>query len=111
MKTKVAFICDETNHFLVRSMVAELREAGYDVDVYPMSTNAYGFISSEHGIFIIHMDGFSSDSGKFLGALDHGELFARELLAVGHTGGETGIGGLVPGWQAQLLRQGAPVQI
>lgn len=70
MKTKVAFICDETNHFLVRSMVAELREAGYDVDVYPMSTNAYSFISSEHGIFIIHMDGFSSDSGKFLGSLE-----------------------------------------
>ena len=70
MKTKLAFICDEMNHFLVRSMVTELRVAGYGVDVYPMSINAYSFINSEHGIFIIYMDGFSSDSEKLLGSLD-----------------------------------------
>lgn len=70
MKTKVAFICDDGNHFLVRSMISELQEAGYDVDRYPTHTNAYSFINSEHGVFIIYMDGFSIDTEKFLGSLD-----------------------------------------
>ncbi|MBQ9538637.1 MAG: response regulator [Treponema sp.] len=70
MKNKVAFICDEMNHFLVRSMVSELREAGYSVDVYPININAYSFSSSDHGVFIVYMDGFSTDSEKLLASLD-----------------------------------------
>lgn len=70
MRTKLAFLCDDSNQFLVKSMVAELREAGYEVDVYPMGINAYGFIKSEHKIFIVYMDGFSLESEKFLGSID-----------------------------------------
>ena len=66
MNTKVAFLCDEGNHFLVRSMVSELREAGYEVDIYPTGINVFSFMSSEHNIFIVYMDGFTSSVENLL---------------------------------------------
>lgn len=66
MSTKLAFICDNGSHFLVRSMVSELREAGYEVDIYPTGINTRSFMDSEHSIFIVYMDGFTGSHEKFL---------------------------------------------
>ncbi len=70
MKAKIAFVCDDARHFLIRSMIKDLEADDYEVDICPTSINAYSFATSDHNIFIIYLDGFNSITQNFLNAID-----------------------------------------
>lgn len=58
MEKQICFICDDGSHFLVRTMLGELEEAGYDVIVYTSDVNIKTLANSDFEVFIIYFDGF-----------------------------------------------------
>ncbi len=58
MEKQICFICDDGSHFLVRTMLGELKEAGYDVIVYTSDVNVKTLANSDFEVFIIYFDGF-----------------------------------------------------
>lgn len=69
MKAKIAFVCNDARHFLIRSMVKDLRSAGYEVEIFPSVINVSHFASSDHSVFIIYLDGFTGEDKQFLSGI------------------------------------------
>ncbi|MBR1911025.1 MAG: response regulator [Treponema sp.] len=59
MEKQIGFICDDGRQFLVRSMVGELRDAGYDVLLYSSEANVSILSDSDLDVFIVYFDGFN----------------------------------------------------
>ncbi len=69
MKNQLAFICESAEHFLIRSMIADLEKSNYEVKVYPVNMNIFTFINSPYKLFMVYLDGYKEDYQKMLTSL------------------------------------------
>ncbi len=65
MEKELAFICDNANNFLVRSMIDELEAAGWEVSAYSSAMNN-DFKKTDFSMFIIYLDEFNQDIERLL---------------------------------------------
>ena len=69
MGKKLAFICENVDHFLIRSMLGDLGKAGFEVSTYPIDMNAFSFADSPFKIFILYLDGYTNAYNRILSSL------------------------------------------
>lgn len=69
MKKEIAFICDNAKNFLVRSMIDELEEAGWFVDIYSISMYSYDFTKTDFRLFILYIDEFNKEVERMLSSM------------------------------------------